>query len=201
MNLIDLFNHEIGLFTKIMKYLSCKDLGNMVISYKINQTEKDIITQIIIKKIMKTVKKKYINVILPWYFDEPDTPRNIHNFILNHKDDILIKRTKGLSTGKISVHEMDQKKNVPIIYRPSFCFQSINEPYYSDLHISVNVDKPEVILYNIDIDYVIGTKIHDINNNSSKWDVKKYLLVSPFIFKEITKKISRAPVKISTLFN
>ena len=195
MNLIDIFDHEFGLFEMIIKELNDSDLNNLLLCKKWDKKKKAKMLYRLISNIRRDFKSNKINIILPCLPGKSDTNLTVSSIIKNYTGNVIVRRTKGWSLGKV---KRQQNENWPPMYQPTGTFIRIDEPQYSILVSYINIYSKS--LGDINTDCIIGVVTfeppgHHLSNKPY-WDTKKYILIPPNIHKVICKRMSRIPIEV-----
>ena len=136
MNVLDVFDHEFGLFEQVILELNDTDLNNLLLCKKWDSQKREKMLYRLISNIRRDFKSNKINIILPCFPGKSDTNVTVSNIIRNYTGNIIIRRTKGWSLGKVT---RQNKENWTLMYQPAGTFIRMDEPQHSKLLSYINV--------------------------------------------------------------
>ena len=201
MVLLDIINHEIGFLELIIQDLTTNELTNLLIVRKWEEEYRKIIINKILCNTLEYFEYKKYNIILPWKESEGYTITNVINFINSYDDNVIVKRTNGISLGKFSYDDMAPDIRRRVYYETMNTFIHEDDPQYVAVLCCVNVDRPHKDTYNTDTECYIGVKCYDPDIPVPYWEKKEFMLLPPNIHRELCKKLTRNPVELKFLQN
>jgi len=191
MNVVDVFDHEFGLFEQIIQDLNDTDLNNLLLCKKWDDQKRAKMLYRLISNIRRDFKSNKINIILPCLPDKSDSNVTVSNIIRTYTGNVIIRRTKGWSLGKVT---RQNKENWTLMYQPAGTFIRMDEPQHSKLLSYINVYSQA--LGDINTECIVGVLTFDTNTPVPYWKTKKYILIPPNIHKEMCKKMTRMPITV-----
>jgi len=195
MNLLDIFDHEFGLFEQIIEELNDTDLNNVLLCKKWDNQKRAKMLYRLISHIRSDFKSNRINIILPCLPGKTDTNVTISNIINNYTGNVIIRRTKGWSLGKVT---SQHNENWSLLYKPTRTFIRVDEPQYSKLVSYINIYSQS--LGDINTECILGVLTFappgHVLEGAPYWDYKKYILIPPNIHKVMCERMSRIPIEV-----